>query len=504
MSVAILEGNNLKSIYVGNLNITNEPTINTGNIQYLVRNSTTGKIEINNDILPGPSGPQGAQGDVGPTGPTGAIGSTGASGATGSTGIIGPTGVSGATGPTGATGSTGVSGATGPTGATGLTGVIGPTGATGSTGASGATGIANVSSGATGDLVSYSTPSLLGDSGILATNVVTLAGTQTLTNKSFTYSSCNFIDNVDSTKKVTLSPHSNSSGAMGTIATAFTTGKTVTFQDFSGNIVIDSASQTLTNKELTLPEISSLTPDGTHTLTFPTATDTIAVLGQTQTFSGAISFSNDPSITTSSNPALNINSSTTQLAYATATNAFFNNAVNGTFILRNSSTSVNPSIMMGCGSATCALQFDNNNNVTVNEGIYYPSSGATASLMNFYSTVSTSTTATGVWASSQSTTLTYTRIANVVTIGLTGVQANGNSTSAAISITATLPSWATPTGNIRYSTCIVYNDNSSSSLGVIQINTSGAITIYSSASLASFTSGTSSQGFLTITMSYQI
>jgi filamentous hemagglutinin len=147
---------------------------------------------------------------------------------------------------------------------------------------------------------------------------------------------------------------------------------------------------------------------------------------------------------------------------------------------------------------------DNSGNMTLNVGLYLPSSGATASLLNYYATTSTSTTATGVWAASQSTTLTYTRVANVVTIGLTSVQANGNSTSAAISISTSLPAWASPTGATRYASCIVYNDSSTSSFGVVQVNTSGAITIYASAGLANFTSGTSSQGFLPIMMTCQI
>jgi len=77
MSVAILEEANLKNIYVGSLDIVKTPTINTGNIQYLVRNSTSGIIEINNNILPGPQGATGATGARGPTGATGAQGATG-------------------------------------------------------------------------------------------------------------------------------------------------------------------------------------------------------------------------------------------------------------------------------------------------------------------------------------------------------------------------------------------------------------------------------------------
>jgi hypothetical protein len=80
MSVAILEGNNLKNIYVGSLNLTQTPTVDNTNTNYLVRN-VSGIIELNTTILPGPSGPQGAIGPSGATGATGIANVT--SGATG-------------------------------------------------------------------------------------------------------------------------------------------------------------------------------------------------------------------------------------------------------------------------------------------------------------------------------------------------------------------------------------------------------------------------------------
>lgn len=73
----------------------------------------------------GPTGPIGTTGATGATGPTGVTGATGPTGPTGSTGTTGVTGATGPTGPTGTTGSTGVTGATGPVGATGATGPAG-------------------------------------------------------------------------------------------------------------------------------------------------------------------------------------------------------------------------------------------------------------------------------------------------------------------------------------------------------------------------------------------
>jgi hypothetical protein len=66
----------------------------------------------------GPTGPTGPQGIQGPTGPQGIQGPTGPTGNTGATGPTGPQGIQGPTGPTGPTGSIGPTGPTGPTGST--------------------------------------------------------------------------------------------------------------------------------------------------------------------------------------------------------------------------------------------------------------------------------------------------------------------------------------------------------------------------------------------------
>jgi Major tropism determinant N-terminal domain len=55
-----------------------------------------------------------------------------------------------------------------------------------------------------------------------------------------------------------------------------TADRTATFPDATGTVVLDSATQTLTNKTLTTPVISSIT-NGAATLTLPTSTGTIAL-----------------------------------------------------------------------------------------------------------------------------------------------------------------------------------------------------------------------------------
>jgi hypothetical protein len=60
-----------------------------------------------------------------------------------------------------------------------------------------------------------------------------------------------------------------------------TTDRTYTLPDASGNVVLDTATQTLTNKTLTTPVISSISNTGT--LTLPTSTDTLVGRATTDT-----------------------------------------------------------------------------------------------------------------------------------------------------------------------------------------------------------------------------
>ena len=89
----------------------------------------------------GPAGPSGPQGEQGPQGLPGPVGPDGPSdGPQGDPGPIGPSGqqgTSGPTGPSGAAGLTGLAGPSGPPGATGATGTQGPTGDEGPAGVAG-------------------------------------------------------------------------------------------------------------------------------------------------------------------------------------------------------------------------------------------------------------------------------------------------------------------------------------------------------------------------------
>lgn len=112
---------------------------------------------------------------------------------------------------------------------------------------------------------------------------VRLNATQTVTNKTFditnTYQTASdkfsIVDNIDNTRKIVFSA--------GSIATSTT--RTVTVPDADLTMVGLTTSQTLTNKTLTAPVISSITNTGA--LTLPTVTGTIMQYAEATTASNA-------------------------------------------------------------------------------------------------------------------------------------------------------------------------------------------------------------------------
>jgi len=88
------------------------------------------------------------------------------------------------------------------------------------------------------------------------------------------------------------------------IATDPTADRTITLPDAGGNVVLDTATQTLTNKTLTTPTIASITNGGT--ITIPSGAGTITTIAATQTLTNKTLTSptiNTPVIGTSLNDA---------------------------------------------------------------------------------------------------------------------------------------------------------------------------------------------------------
>jgi hypothetical protein len=94
-----------------------------------------------------------------------------------------------------------------------------------------------------------------------------------------------FVDSTDTTKSLTIDV-GGSTGVAGVFATAFTTAKTLTFPDVTDALVARTTTDTLTNKTLTSPVISTIVNTGT--LTLPTSTDTLVGRATTDTLTNKV------------------------------------------------------------------------------------------------------------------------------------------------------------------------------------------------------------------------
>lgn len=115
---------------------------------------------------------------------------------------------------------------------------------------------------------SLSAPNITGADTI---TVVTTA--QTLSNKSLVNATTFHVDGTDNTKRIAFQSSGATTGTTSTIAGAQTANRVLTLPDATDTLVGVTVTQTLTNKALTSPTISTIINTGT--LTLPTTTDTL-------------------------------------------------------------------------------------------------------------------------------------------------------------------------------------------------------------------------------------
>jgi hypothetical protein len=105
---------------------------------------------------------------------------------------------------------------------------------------------------------------------------------QTLSNKSLVNANTFHVDGTDNTKRIAFQSSGATTGTTSTIAGAQTANRVLTLPDVTDTLAGVTATQTLTNKTLTSPTISTIVNTGT--LTLPTTTDTLVGRITTDTF----------------------------------------------------------------------------------------------------------------------------------------------------------------------------------------------------------------------------
>jgi hypothetical protein len=146
--------------------------------------------------------------------------------------------------------------------------------------------------------------------------LATLAGSESLTNKTLDVTNTATLkvgqftlqDGSDTTKQINFQASGNTTGTTLTLASAVSTNKTITFPNATDTVQVLALAQSPTNKTfdststMTGVRISSFTPDGTHTLTCPGATDTLVGKATTDTLTNKTLTS--PTITGESSTAI--------------------------------------------------------------------------------------------------------------------------------------------------------------------------------------------------------
>jgi hypothetical protein len=189
--------------------------------------------------------------------------------------------------------------------------------------------------------------------------VVGTTDTQSLTNKALSDSTTTIVDVSDATKAIKFDIAGTTS-ITGTIATAFTTAKTVTIPDATDTLVGKATTDTLTNKTLTTPIITQ----GTSTPSFTTNAYTIVsgdaglfLLASNSSTAGTINIPTDATWAAPNGTQIHIQQTGSgQLTIQAATSGT-------TTVTSNGATAAAPKIR--AQYSVCTLQKTSTNNWTI-------------------------------------------------------------------------------------------------------------------------------------------
>lgn len=169
-----------------------------------------------------------------------------------------------------------------------------------------------------------------------------------------------------------------------------------------------------------------------------------------------------------------------------------------TFAIARSSTND----IAATGTFTDELVIDTSGQVTLGVGLFLPTSGGTATLLNYYEELTYSMTFTGIWAANQTVSARIVRNGKLVVIMFPSVLATAN---AAASITTAagseLPARFRPFQNINMYTRVL--SGGASGAGYFVVTTAGAIDVSASLTGAAFASS-GNGGFVQTVISYHV
>jgi hypothetical protein len=151
------------------------------------------------------------------------------------------------------------------------------------------------------------------------------------------------------------------------------------------------------------------------------------------------------------------------------------------------------------GAATERLNIGSTN-ITSTLPIVFPTSGGTASGLNYYEEKQTHTSnVEGIWAAAQASNPVLTRIGKTVTITMNGAAASANA-AAAITLSTVLPTKWRPA--VATDQVIRIIDNNTQGAGLAVFDTDGTVTIYPTVANTANFAGSNLSGFFTFTATW--